>query len=48
MDTKCLGEGEGEHYKQDIFDSENNHSLEQPPQGHGTVPITRCFQCVIG
>lgn len=31
-----------------IFYSENNHSLEQPPQGCGIVPITGSFQDFFG
>jgi len=31
-------------YEKEIFYSENNHSLEQPPQGHGVDPITGGFQ----
>ena len=36
------------HYKRENFYSENNQSLEQPPQGHGTVPIARGFQDATG
>lgn len=31
-----------------IFYSENNHSLEQPAQGCGIVPITGGFQDLFG
>lgn len=31
-----------------MFYSENNHSLEQPPQGHGRISITGGFPAVIG
>jgi len=35
-------------WKKDIFYRGNSHSLEQPPQGHGRVPITGGFQDAIG
>jgi len=31
-----------------FFHSENNQSLEQAPQGYGTVPVTGGFQDAIG
>lgn len=31
-------------YKNNIFMCENIHSLEQPPQRHGRLPITGVFQ----
>lgn len=45
---KRRGDGEEllSQYKKDIFYS-NNHSLEQPPQAHGRVPISRGFQDMI-
>ncbi|XP_074677350.1 uncharacterized protein LOC141922118 isoform X2 [Strix aluco] len=32
----------------EIFYSENNYSMEQPPQGHGGVPVAGGFQHVAG
>lgn len=35
-------------YKKEIFHSEKNSPLEQPPQGHGGIFITEGFQDTTG
>jgi len=40
--------GKAETCKKEIFYSENNQSLKQPPQGGGRVPNTGGFQDVLG
>jgi len=47
MDTSCTRRGFIMN-KKGIFYSENNHSMEQLPQGCGRVPIAGGFQDAIG